>query len=525
MSDLPPPGGEPEPPASSADSPEPEPAAETAPAAQPEPASAAQPEPSSAAQPESASASEARPEPEPEAAPAEVAPAEAAPAEVAAEPPSNAATATATTATAATATGTTQRRNGTGRKIAVAILIVLSTIFVCTASVALWAQRTVFDSDAIVDATDSALDQPEVTTAISNYLTDQIVQVTSQAQILEKVLPSSLDPLAPFIRGALTSRVQEQVNDFVDSQPGRNLINNAVRAAHKSAVRLLQGDGLLSDSAFSVQNGKVNLDLTQVIASVLTGLQERGVIPSSIDLSSIGTGAHQEQVQKIADRFGVTLPENFGQITVLDSARIDNASDTLATAQRAVVIVKRGVILWTVLAFVLVILTFLVTRTRRRTAVQLGLAIAALAIILRVVVRRIPKALDRVIEKPGATAAAKSFVSTLTRSLSQSLGALLVIGLVVALLAFLARPRAGGEDRWLRSTVAAHADGARVAVVAAVLALLWWLGWRWVTVVGAVLLIVAGLLAVRAVERSAADGPQPQTSETPPPPTSAPTAA
>jgi hypothetical protein len=509
VSDLPPPGGEPEPPASSADSPEPVPAAETAPAAQPEPAS----EP----QPESASASEARPEPEPEAAPAEVAPAE-----VAAEPPSNAATATATTATA---TGRMQRRNGTGRKIAVAILIVLSTIFVCTASVALWAQRTVFDSDAIVDATDSALDQPEVTTAISNYLTDQIVQVTSQAQILEKVLPSSLDPLAPFIRGALTSRVQEQVNDFVDSQPGRNLINNAVRAAHKSAVRLLQGDGLLSDSAFSVQNGKVNLDLTQVIASVLTGLQERGVIPSSIDLSSIGTGAHQEQVQKIADRFGVTLPENFGQITVLDSARIDNASDTLATAQRAVVIVKRGVVLWTVLAFVLVIVTFLVTRTRRRTAVQLGLAIAALAIILRVVVRRIPKALDRVIEKPGATAAAKSFVSTLTRSLSQSLGALLVIGLVVALLAFLARPRAGGEDRWLRSTVAAHADGARVAVVAAVLALLWWLGWRWVTVVGAVLLIVAGLLAVRAIERSAADGPQPETSETPPPPTSAPTAA
>jgi hypothetical protein len=394
------------------------------------------------------------------------------------------------------------RRNGTGRKVAVAILIVLSTIFVCTASVALWAQRTVFDTDAIVDATDSALDHPEVTAAISTYLTDQIVEVTSQAQLLEKVLPSSLDPLAPFIRGALTSRVQEQVNDFVDSAPGRNLINNAVRVAHKNAVRLLEGDGLLSDSAFTVKDGKVNLDLTQVIANVLNGLQQRGVIPSSIDLSSIGTGAHEEQVQAIADRFGVTLPENFGQITVLDSARVDNASDTLATAQRATVIVKRGVVLWTVLAFVLVIVTFLVTRTRRRTAVQLGLAIAAAAVILRVAVRRIPKSLDNVIERPGASAAAKSFVSSLTGSLMQSLGALLVIGLIVALLAFLARPRAGGDERWLTNTIAAHADGARVAVVAAVLALLWWLGWRWVTVVGAVLLIVAGLLAVRAVERT-----------------------
>ncbi len=287
-------------------------------------------------------------------------------------------------AAASTSSTTTQRRNGTGRKIAVAILIVLSTIFVCTASVALWAQRTVFDTDAIVDATDSALDQPEVTAAISTYITDQIVEVTSQAQVLEKVLPSQLDALAPFIRGALTSRVAEQVQELVDSQPGRNLINNAVRVAHKSAVRLLEGDGLLSDSAFSVKDGKVNLDLTQVIVSVLDGLQQRGVIPSSVDLSSVGTGAHQEQVQKLADRFGITLPENFGQITVLDSARVDNASDTLATAQRAVVVVKRGLVLWTVLAIVLVVVTMLVTRTRRRTAVQLGLAVAALAIVLRV---------------------------------------------------------------------------------------------------------------------------------------------
>src|SRR4051794_6608098 len=215
-------------------------AAEPVPAT-PEPATTAEPVP---ATPAPATSDEPIPTTPARATSDESVPTTAAPATVAAP---------ATGPTAATVAA--PRRNGTGRKIAVAILIVLSTIFVSTASVALWAQRTVFDTDAIVNATDSALDQPEVSAAISTYITDQIVSLTSQAKILEKVLPSSLDPLAPFIRGALTSRVAEQVQGLVDSQPGRNLLNNAVRVTHKSAVRLLEGNGLLSNSAFSVKDG------------------------------------------------------------------------------------------------------------------------------------------------------------------------------------------------------------------------------------------------------------------------------
>src|SRR5262249_13215013 len=142
-------------------------------------------------------------------------------------------------------------------------------------------------------------------------------------------LPPPLQSAANVISGAVLGRVEERVNDVLSSDAGQRLLLGAVTVAHRQAMKILQGDGLLSSSAFTIDKGTVTLNLIPVIRQVLIQLQQDGLIPSSI---KIPTDANEPG--PIQQALGGRLPPDFGQVVVY---RTNNASgdNLLDQAQRA----------------------------------------------------------------------------------------------------------------------------------------------------------------------------------------------
>src|SRR5205823_10762215 len=126
-----------------------------------------------------------------------------------------------------------------------------------------------------------------------------------------------------------------------------------------SAMHLLEGDGLLSSSAFSVEGGTVTLNLRALIRQVLVNLQQDGVVPSSITIPPPDAPPLQ-----LGESLGVQLPPDFGQIVVYQTNKA-NLEATLDQAQRALVVLKRSLVLLVVLALAFAIAAVLVAPNRR----------------------------------------------------------------------------------------------------------------------------------------------------------------
>src|SRR5262249_34047505 len=153
-----------------------------------------------------------------------------------------------------------------------------------TAVVAVWARRTALDTDRVVAAVDSATNDPVVIDALATRITDEVMKLIDNSGVVEAVLPSAVDRLAPVINAAISNAVDSQVTKLLSSDDGRNLLNQAVRVAHQTALRILRGNGLPDNSVFQISNGTVTLDVTRLIERVIELLQQKGVIGQNFDL-------------------------------------------------------------------------------------------------------------------------------------------------------------------------------------------------------------------------------------------------
>ena len=79
----------------------------------------------------------------------------------------------------------------------------------------------------------------------------------------------------------MRGRVQEAVDNVLSTSAFQNTLKGTVALAHRQAIKLLEGKGLLSSDAFTIENGTVTLNLWPLIQQVLVKLQSDGVIPSS----------------------------------------------------------------------------------------------------------------------------------------------------------------------------------------------------------------------------------------------------
>jgi hypothetical protein len=418
----------------------------------------------------------------------------------------------------------------------VGVLVVLSSIMVLVSTVGLWAYRQVFNTDVFVGHVDSVLSNPQVQTNLANYLTDQVMTAINPEARAKAALPAQADPLIGPVVSAMRSFVNQAALKVVSSDQFHTLVTDATRRAHDAAINLLEGKKV---AGLTINGNQVVFNTLPMIDQVLQQISQQGLLGNlSVPDLSTSNGQPSAQAQELAGKLGVTLPPDFGQIVVF-------TSDSLHTAQVALRLIKRVLVLLVVLTVVLIALSLVFSLHRLRTLAELGVGIAVAMLVAWAVTRAI---LKDVLGKVKTAASRQTLRSVATDFLSglRALAIILaVIGIVVALIAFLSGPsrtavwvrtkaaglarpatadQPGGALTRTAAFIAAHRDGLRIigAGVGILILLIW--GWSWPTVITALVIVALWEAAVWYAVTKTPTGPATPTEpgDTPPPATQPP---
>ena len=247
-----------------------------------------------------------------------------------------------------TASGGNSRR----RKLGIGLLVALASLMLGVSVLATWMDRVFLDSTTWADTSAAALQQPEVQTALSAYLVDQIYANVDVPAALEQALPPRAKPLA----GPLAVTGQPYVERAIAAGLGRprvvELWRNANLRAHTALLKILNG----GSGPFSTANGVVAIDLRPLVDQISSTLTQRT------------NGA-------------VTLPPDAGQIVLLQS-------NQLSAAQSAIKVMRLLALPLLLLTLVVYALAIYLSRSRRSTLRAIAFGGLAVGLVL-VVVRRV----------------------------------------------------------------------------------------------------------------------------------------
>ena len=393
------------------------------------------------------------------------------------------------------------------RKIATVALVIITSLFVLIASVAVWGKRTLFDTGRFTKVVASVLDDPAVTNAMAVKLTDTVFDAVQQTGVVADNTPQQLQKLLPVLRGALRGFVTEQVDNFLASDRGQQIMVRAVGRAHSAAMRVLEGEK--PGNSVNVENGAVVLNLVPAVNAVIGRVQDRGLLTDKKLPELSDSQSPQEQISALSKALGINLKPTFGQITVYQNDKISHAETYVATAQKIAKQIKRLVVMLVLVALLLIAVTILVAYDRRRAVIMLGIGVATAVVLAQITERRLVERIPRLLTDADSRAAAKSVISSFTHSLGNVNVALFVIAVLTALIGFMARP--GGVD--LRG----HATAARIVIGAAALGALWIVQLHWWSVILIGAFVAVGFAAVARAEQLGKGESEPPETPAPPP--------
>jgi hypothetical protein len=413
------------------------------------------------------------------------------------------------------------------RKWIAGLLVVVSSFFALVALIAVWAHQTIFDTDAFMETIEPVLQDPAVNAALGDYITEEatgalaleerlqepladldaflstallgFLGLGEQAQeLLDRFDRPTLQALAGPIADRVNERIATRVDEVMASSEVRVLVPQLVRRAHEGAVALARGE-MESLPNVSVEEGEVRFNTLPIIARVLQAMaaELRGLLPD-VDLPDALSDRADEAIAQFKEALGDRVPDDFGQITIMSEDQLVEIQDTATTLDR-----------WTwglaILAAVLVVITILVSPTRRRTVIQLGIGVIIAIILGVLIVRRVETAVIGEISSPARTETARGILENLFAGLRQTIVGVIVVAALVAIGFHIAGkpkwvtdPRERLDDlvpnqagaRAFDSWVALNYDFIRIGLAGLALIVLFMTGLGW-----APLIIVGGILA------------------------------
>ncbi|HEY6836025.1 MAG TPA: hypothetical protein VI142_06075 [Gaiellaceae bacterium] len=233
------------------------------------------------------------------------------------------------------------------------VLVVLAAVIALVSALNIWVKRQALSDSAWADASGRLLENPQVRSALSVYLVNQIYQNVDVAQQLEQRLPPRAKGLAQPIAAGLQGAAVNAVDALLAQPRVQKLWKQANLKAHQLFMAVLNGKhGILVQSG-----GNVVLDLRPIVEQLAqqTGLGSR-----------------------LAER----LPPDAGQIVIMKG-------NQLGAARKSVKVIR----VLSYFLFFLVIGLFAaaiwIARQGKRRGVLLGAGISVLAVgLLVLVVRR-----------------------------------------------------------------------------------------------------------------------------------------
>ena len=179
------------------------------------------------------------------------------------------------------------------RRFAVSLLIVISAVCLVLSSTALWARRSVVDTEVFVSGVRVVLAEPAVQAWVASRVTDAVVTpgVRHAGDELAALLPPELQSYRPALDGGVRSTLGEGVRTLLASD---SLSTPALASAHAQLaegrpVRLTLGQGASSASAgFPIGQAGQLLDLlpNDLGVTVLTP-QDAPLLYTVVDLLKV----------------------------------------------------------------------------------------------------------------------------------------------------------------------------------------------------------------------------------------------
>jgi hypothetical protein len=241
-----------------------------------------------------------------------------------------------------------------GRSALVWLLIVLAAVLGFVSALTTWVNRQALDTQSWTRASAQLIDDPQVRSALSVYIVNQVYDNVDVSGEIAKNLPSKYGALGSPIAAALRSPAQQGVDRLLGQPRVVSLWENANRVAHEQLVAILENK---TRPGVSTANGTVTVDLRTVVIELAKQFGLSGNLLSNI-------------------------PSDAGQITVL-------RSNQLAVAQDSVKAVRVLSVWLVVLVLLLWALALYLARGARRTTLRdIGWSIVAVGLLL-LVVRRV----------------------------------------------------------------------------------------------------------------------------------------
>lgn len=352
------------------------------------------------------------------------------------------------------------------RQVLAVILVVLTSVSLVGALVAVWARGTVFDTDRFMEAVGPALENPAFYDIIGDRAGDQVVNALEVENRLEARLAElddylseslldaleldqaardlldrferpELQALAPPIAAAINERIDAGVHAFFTSDAFTSRFPDLVRRAHEAVIAIARDSAEEHPNVY-IADGNVRVNLIPFMVEALRQLADeiRSVLPD-FELPDALSGVVDEARTQIAEALEANLPDDFGQVTVMSEERLTDIRTTVTQ-------IDRFVWLLVVVSLVLLVLSLVASPNRRRTAVHLGIGVFAAVVLAAVIVRRVQAAIVEEITDPRVSDLAREMFTGLFSGL-RTMWLLLAVGaILVSVIAYVA-----GRPDWM----------------------------------------------------------------------------
>jgi hypothetical protein len=384
------------------------------------------------------------------------------------------------------------RKTKRWQKVTSVVLLVIGFILIPLSAVAIWTHNQLTNTDRYVETVGPLAENEDIQVAVAARVVNALFTQVDPAKRIEDALPDRAAFLGEPIATAMKGYATDVTERILASERFQTLWDNINRRAHNQLVALLTDDLDKAKGAVTVEDGKVTLDLGDVIERVQTRLVAAGLTFLE----------------------GVDVPDASRTIAIINT-------EGLADARGYVAILDTLAWVLPVLAILALIGSALVVRTRRRAAIRAALVLVA-ACAFTLVILAIGRSLYLdAASSPGVNKDAASAVfDILVRNLRYGLITLAVIGVIIAIVAYFVGPSApavkarsfasagvggarrkagdlGYQPNAFEVFVAAHKRGLELAVGGvALLVLVWWdrPGIGTVLFIAIVALIVVGFI-------------------------------
>jgi multisubunit Na+/H+ antiporter MnhC subunit len=265
------------------------------------------------------------------------------------------------------------------RRSVVGLLVALSCLLVLLSTTEVWAHRTLLDTPTFVGTVSPVFKNPAVTSAVAARATDQLFTELNVQARLKAALPPKASIAAAPVANATKSFVTGQLATVLASRQFQAIWTQALTSMHQLLVAVLRGQ---HTAAVSTSGGYIVLNTVPLINQALTKVSglASGLTGKPVTLPTITSAdPPQQAVTKLSKALGVTLPSNFGQITLVKSS-------DLAEVQKGVKAFDRLTLVLPLVTIALIALSLWLSVNRRRTLLQLAVGVSLLMIVERRVV-------------------------------------------------------------------------------------------------------------------------------------------